>query len=523
MTAPISPPPQQSYLSNVDESRLPRGQCRYILLNPEIKGQRCACIGFTLNHDHPGVVCQCGHQSCYHVRDVDPQPGTDEVDRLRQRVRALEQQLDREYQGGLGGDLAAIVKRLGELEDVVEKSKEETAADIKGCYRNVSRTWQSVDQVIRRQKLQDTFWDERLDDHADSLSRLDDKFKELNEVSISIEERLESLERSDAETEDPIQAAMSALTQHELNDRTPLGPVRSTLRDLETIQGHEAERKLVTSDSNTPSAPKDSAVESQEWTVHISLLPSMSQPFPFEKDTRAYKRCLSRGLHRMVAVSGYDSDSFVSAVSESFGQLLKGRDWAPLHARLCDTQPLAGLPMLRHLDSALTKPSNYTHEFLSEHCAVLSPDGKIDSLYIAMLHDTVSWEELRASPTFLNGLASSWDFDPRLDRREPGSGGPSVTADAASCFPHHTAKKRQSTEISQGSETRCRSSSPTMTRTTQPSAAARTETTTNQAVAGMADISESDAYLRPFKVPRTTYDLPVTIKVQPRGETTALA
>merc|ERR1712169_99608 len=41
---------------------------------------------------------------------------------------------------------------------------------------------------------------------------------------------------------------------------------------------------------------------SQSWTVHVSLLPTSAQPFPFEKDTAAYKRCLSRGLHQVLVI-----------------------------------------------------------------------------------------------------------------------------------------------------------------------------------------------------------------------------
>ncbi|KAJ1329167.1 localization factor PodJL [Microdochium nivale] len=525
--SPPPPPPLPSHSSNIDESRLPRGQCRYILLNPEIRGQRCACIGFTLNHDHPGVVCQCGHQSCYHVKDLDPHPGAIETDHLRQRVRALEQQLDREYQGGLGRDLAVIVKRLGDLEEVVEKNKEEAAADIKGCYRNVSRTWQSVDQVIRRQKLQDSFLDERLDDHADNLSRLDDKFQELNEVSITIEERLDTLENGDVDTEDSVETALQVVSRHDRRVSPQPYLVRPASRTLTIMQSHEPEKKSVCTSNNIPSIPRDPMAETRDWTVHVSLLPSMSQPFPFEKDTRAYKRCLSRGLHKMIAVSGRSSDAFVSAVSTSFGQLLKGRSWAPLHARLCDTRPLAGLPMLRPLDPSSIRPDNYTYDFLLEYCAVLPTDGKIDSLYIAMQHDVLSWEQLRASPVFLKGLASSWDHDPRLDRQDFARNDSPVTVEARACLPQNAGKKRQAAEISQEPETRCPSSGPMMARTARSSTVAtKTDAATTTAVAAHAAEScdNGEAYLRPSKVPRTvTYDLPVSIKVQSRGEATALA
>ncbi|KAH7032827.1 uncharacterized protein B0I36DRAFT_101030 [Microdochium trichocladiopsis] len=518
MSPPISPPPQQSYATNLDEVRLPRGQCRYILLNPEIKGQRCACICFTLNHDHPGVVCQCGHQSCYHLKDLESPTGTSEVERLRQRVQALERQLDRDYQGGIGGDLGMIVKRLGELEEMVERHKEEAAADIKGCYRNVSRTWQSIDQVAKRQKLQDTILDERLDDHADNISRLDERFRELNEASISLEERIESLEEPRSDMDAP-QSTSSSPSQHTYRD--PISPIQprvdSSRKELHPTL--ESETRSMTNKTRTVVTPSNMTGPVQDWTVHVSLLPSISQPFPFEKDTRAYKRCLSRGLHQMIAVSGRDGQSFVSAVSSAFSHVLQGREWVPFHARLCDTHPLAGLPMLRPLDPTLAVPHSYTHEFLVKHCAVMAADGRIDSLYIALRHNDLTWEELRAAPVFLKGLESSWDHDPRL---APASLSFSCQP-ASSPTPHFARpvpKKRHAAEMSQGSEPYTDLQSAEGPRTTPATALVNTTADTRTVT---TEGSDSEDYARAAKVPRTNYDLPVSLKMRPHGEATAIA
>jgi len=120
----------------------------------------------------------------------------------------------------------------------------------------------------------------------------------------------------------------------------------------------------------------------------------------------------------MVVVHGSDSDAFVSAVSKSFGGLLRGRPWIPLQAQSCTAQQLAGLPMLRPLDPILVD-STYDVEFLRRHCAVCDPNGKIDSLYIAMQFDTLSWHFLKRSPVYLDGLEESWQYDPYLDSNDP--------------------------------------------------------------------------------------------------------
>jgi hypothetical protein len=160
--------------------------------------------------------------------------------------------------------------------------------------------------------------------------------------------------------------------------------------------------------------PPPSASPTLSWTVHISLLPDASRPFPFERDTNAYKRCLSRGLHQMVVVSGTDDSAFRTAVSRAFGGLLRGRPWMPLQAKLCDAEPLQGLPMLRQLDPKL-RDGQYDTEFLRQHCAVCDATGKIESLYIAMRTDTLSWHFLGRSPVFMEGLESCWAHDQYLD------------------------------------------------------------------------------------------------------------
>ena len=152
-----------------------------------------------------------------------------------------------------------------------------------------------------------------------------------------------------------------------------------------------------------------------EWSVHISLMPTASQPFPFEKDTMAYQRVQSRGLHRVVSVPGHDSASFVTATSNEFASLLKGRPWMPLVAKICDAEHVTGLPMLRQLPPNLIDSSLYDMDFLTAHCATLDHNGHILDLYIGMCHDYFSWSELASSPVYIPGLEACWVFDPFLD------------------------------------------------------------------------------------------------------------
>ncbi|KAF3760236.1 hypothetical protein M406DRAFT_95762 [Cryphonectria parasitica EP155] len=400
MSAHASPAPSTGPTPEADESTLPQGNCRYIMLVPEIKGNRCACVNFTLNKSRPGATCECGHLACFHHRTSEPPIDKQELVLLRQRVRQLEELLlkgsDKENE---------VIQRVSELEGVVETRTEEMSQEIKKTYGNINRAWHSIEELERRTGEHD----HRFRGVGGHLKNVDDELHllrgrqcELNDAELNLEERfLELVESIEDGLEDTSRRASSGASQ-----RRALPPVVS------------APSAPARPSSVQQSRPVTSAASEELWTVHVSLLPSNSLPFPFERHTNAYKRCLSRGLHQMVAVNGTSSDAFVSAVSQAFSRLLKNRPWVPLQAKLCDAESLQGLPMLRPLDPMLVG-SGYDVDFLRSHCAVLDTHGKIDSLYIAMQHSTLSWHALRHSPIFLPGLEASWEHDPMLDVNAP--------------------------------------------------------------------------------------------------------
>ncbi|KAI1266739.1 hypothetical protein F5Y18DRAFT_416501 [Xylariaceae sp. FL1019] len=437
-----------------DEGGLPHGQCRYILLNPEIKGHRCACVGFILNRSLPGVSCQCGHLSCYHVKTTESPPERGEVEDLRRRIQLLEGQLDRENPSGTGSILNQVVQRVSDLEEQFEMNKGEVNEEMQKCYSNVSRVWHSVTQLERNQSSWENRsgqYDERLDDHDDRIHRLDDRLIEIDEAAMAAEERVEVLEgksmsstshrgrvpASGSESESISPYNRNALrTQRALGTKSAAPPRPVPVSFPWSVQGRTSSG-VVTHQTRG------------SWTVHVSLLPTAAQPFPFEKDTNAYKRCLSRGLHQVIVVEGTDGESFTSAVTKAFGRLLQGREWVPLQARLCDAVTLEGLPMLRPLDASLIRGS-YDLEFLRDHCAVCHPNGKIESLYIAMLQETFSWHFLRRSPMHMEGLEASWGYDALLDPDEnlDDTSGEEDRLAAGDIMPLPSSLKRTASEMS---------------------------------------------------------------------------
>ncbi|KAJ9142771.1 Transcription initiation factor TFIIE subunit alpha [Pleurostoma richardsiae] len=429
MSTRTSPSPTQGPTPQADEADLPKGNCRYILLLPEVKGQRCACVNFTHNQAIPGATCDCGHLACFHTKTAEPAAAVDrqEVEALRQRLQFLEDH----YARGQEDSLGKVVARVSDLEGLVETRTDEISQEIKRTYGNLKLAWNSIGELERRSHHADyrfRYIDEKLASIGAELDRLHHRQLELNDADINLEERIVELADSIEEVDEIPEPRGRPARRKSTSDSTP-PPNRPAARQRPSSAStpHSQGSSLAVATTGAPvtsvrqtlmplrAAPMSSA---ETWTVHISLLPTSSQPFPFERNTNAYKRCLSRGLHQMVAINGSSSEAFVSAVSRAFQSLLRGRPWMPLQAKLCDAEQLQGLPMLRPLDQTLVD-CKYDADFLRRHCAVLDMSGKIDSLYIAMRYDTLSWHALRHSPSFLDGLEASWEYDPLLDPNSP--------------------------------------------------------------------------------------------------------
>jgi hypothetical protein len=242
---------------------------------------------------------------------------------------------------------------------------------------------------------------------------------ELQDADEVLGERLELLES--VEDGAPSRGRRRRNSASDLGNQMPMTPLRR--RSSASLPTREDAIPSTTSIQVFPApstymafrGPSMTPATSSSWTAHISLLPSAALPFPFEKDTNAYKRCLSRGLHQIVVVSGPSSRAFVASVEGAFGKLLRGRPWMPLQAKPCNAEPLQGLPMLRQLDSDLVE-GEFDLEFLKQHCAVCDPAGKIESLYIAMRSETFSWHFLHNSSVYKEGLEECWQYDRLLDR-----------------------------------------------------------------------------------------------------------
>ncbi|KAL1883013.1 hypothetical protein VTK73DRAFT_535 [Phialemonium thermophilum] len=445
--------------AQVDESDMPHGPCRFILLLPEIRGQRCACVNFTLNKAIPAATCICGHLACFHKKEDEPSG----MDELARRIKALEERRlveDRVARENDDDAYQGVLHRLSAIEDDLERSKEELHQEVKRVWSNSTPLWGSYQQLRSQvRQLEELLRkaEDRLTKFDGVLQRLDDRQLELQDADAYLEERIENIVET-IEEED--RRSRSWTRQNRPRHRsTPdtrrpsaqIGPLgvpfdviswrRPSLEDnagpgRRGFDGASMSAPAATQGPSevpfleTPTLQRRLSEPSASgiWTVHISLMPHASIPMPFERNTNAYLRCLSRGLHQMVAVRGPSAEAFDAAVAKAFGQLLKGRPWMPLQAMLCDAGPLAGLPMLRQLEPSLLS-ATFDEAFLREKCAVCDTTGKMDSLYITMREPhALSWNTLRRSPVVVEGLEESWEYDPLLDK-EPYDRGVAVVDD----------------------------------------------------------------------------------------------
>ncbi|EHL00381.1 hypothetical protein M7I_3663 [Glarea lozoyensis 74030] len=311
-----------------------------------------------------------------------------EVEELKARVRMLEHELDKERRGGGGG----LVDRLSRLEELVDRNREEGASETKALYRGMEGIWHHIGLWNKRAP----YYDDTIEGLVDDVHRMRNQLIEVDHASIRVEERVESLENSGA--------AIPILSRRR-RASTPPSVIDDVEQSIER-RGRPSPRDRETSIYRDMNDEDPNVRSFRERVSSVGSDPEAWTPFPFEKDTAAYKRCLSRGLHQVIVIPDATSFSFRTAISDAFQHILHGRQWQPLVAQLCNAKNLRGLPMLRQLERHLVD-MDYNMEFLERNCAVVDDSGKILDLYIAMSEETLSWVELKDISPFKPGLEAA--------------------------------------------------------------------------------------------------------------------
>ncbi|CAL3964896.1 unnamed protein product [Diplocarpon coronariae] len=300
------------------------------------------------------------------------------------------------------------------IEELVDRSTGETSSELKNAYHQQSNLLHSIGILNRLTP----HYDETIEGLVDNVQGIRDQLIEIGDASMHLEDKIDNMTSLDSAVISRRRKASSPSSLSVVSEHSGK-PEESDLSPKSTSPASRFPLHLIMADKATRirffrERVFSIGAGSQLWTVHVSLLPTSSQPFPFEKDTAAYKH-----LHQVVVVK--DCDSFMDAV-DAFWAVLRPPERTfvfgfnflrkihvpeapleiglirlkrnPLVARLCDAKSLQGLSMPRQLDQCLIEV-RYDAEFLQQNCAVNNENGKILDLYIATADDTVSWAELR--------------------------------------------------------------------------------------------------------------------------------
>ncbi|KAI9882859.1 MAG: hypothetical protein M1823_005388 [Watsoniomyces obsoletus] len=371
---------------------LPRGECRFILLLPDVNGQRCACQGFRRHDTVPGSSCECGHQACYHVPETSREGiERQELEALRTRVLTLEGECD--------------VRRVEEVRDRVERVEVmmgEGQARLDEDIRAVCRAVQGIHASVTRLQLM----------AAGRFLAHEDKIEGLLDRWTAIEGELERVRRR-------------------------LTAIDDVTMRLEDRMGGGGERSRSRSNSEMIAALGDIPLV---WTARVVMIPNQpwlgGEEVAWTVESTAYRRCLSRGLVREVVFGDVSAVSIKGAIEEIFTSALNGRNWMPLargSASSTNSFTLEHLPL-----DDMHEHNQWDRDFLSQYCLIELRTTQ--TLYMTLSEDDLTWGEIRQLHMEDESKedSSSWEHDEALDG--PTTNGPTTTTTTTPTnhHPHQT-------------------------------------------------------------------------------------
>lgn len=365
-------PRQQQQQQSSSDRQLPRGECRYILPDMDAEGvrQRCTCVSFSLNQNVPGSLCGCGHQAWHHISEpAGKYVPLDEHIALLDKFRKLEE-ISRKLQ-------EEVVKEKRERERAIRDTQ--TAH-----YQNMYHMRVYVDNNMQHIKTHADDRLERIEDKAagasDDVEKLTKSVQELDEIVMRLEEKLDS----------PIRRSMS-LTPVLEDDQEPNG---SNL-PIPSRPGPQLPFRI---ERQHPDA----------WDVRVILVPSKLMQFAYNIDSMAYRRCQTRGLHQDLHLQDRTYQTFVQCTEASFMAIFRRRAWMPLQCLRSSDMSLG------QLEPNSINPSLWDYNFLESQC-MAHDKLQGDVIFIALQHEELSWEDIRALPSRFGSDESCWEYHEQLD------------------------------------------------------------------------------------------------------------
>ncbi|KAF2817607.1 uncharacterized protein BDZ99DRAFT_457331 [Mytilinidion resinicola] len=373
--------PQQDH-----EPQLPRGECGFILPEPEHANggrQRCQCRSF-----YPDSVvrsrCGCGHQAWSHEAQPLASVSLQEHIEVVEEVKRLRDELKR---------FAVIEQELAK-ERMMREDRE--------------RMWKGIEERLYNNMR---FLKVHLDDKVEAVV---DKTQECHNEIKAVQERLIIVDESAMSLEDRVERlefgrgsmsrSMTPVVQPaQTPKQTPKVPHTPIPQLPQPMQMQTISELPIRTEKRYP----------QMWSTRVIFVPRRAQRFAYDPDSNGYRRCQSRNLQQTLDFSSQDSGAFVNGVEASFKGILRGRSWMPLTGHRPDDEPF-GRMALRQLPSEFCTRDVWDYPFLEDHC-IAHDKMQGDVLYIALQFEDATWHEIRFLPPVLGADELCWNHDEELD------------------------------------------------------------------------------------------------------------
>lgn len=383
--SPTSTPPPP-----LAPSSLPRGDCRFILLLPDVTGQRCACQGFRRNEALPGSSCECGHQACYHVPESRGEGvSRQEYDALLDRVASLE-----------GGQLHTrwtdddFRNRATALEGLVEQGQSRLSQDVRAACRAIQGLHASLSRLQLVASSRFVAHEDKIDGLIDRATALEDELRSVRGRVVAIDDLTMMLEDRLTEMSSPDGGDQPFAS---IEERLKAGGAPSIRNSF---------------------AAENDIISPSSWTAQVVLVPT---PFPkhiFSEQSKAHRRCTSRGLSREVTFVDRSGHTFQMTIETVFHEALKNRPWTPLAYRPSSCSvPMSALG-LEPLSEHLRQSASWGFDFLQEHQVLVGQPqkGSVRTLYITITDGAgFPWNEIRNLPKAHDSDDDCWEHDEALD------------------------------------------------------------------------------------------------------------
>ncbi len=371
-----------------DEVQLPRGECGFILPEPETSNgarQRCSCRSF-----FPDSVvrsrCGCGHQAWNHEAQPLSTVSMEEYVQAIEQMKRLKQE----------------VKRFENLEQELRQQifTERMARE------ELIRTNRAVEaRMYENMRLLKLSMDDRIEAVVDRTTELSDQIKMqgerlalVDELSMELENRVDWVEQSSGTSS----SGSPALSTPKARLPTPKAPPVPLLPLLMQPQ-HNLGQLPIRVDKKYPLS----------WSVRVIFILRKSQRFAYDPDSNGYKRCVSRKLQQNLEFPSQDSSCFANRIETAFKGVFRGRPWMPLTGHRPADEPF-GRMALTLLPPDLIYRDVWDYPFLEDHC-IAHDKLQGDLLYITLQYEDVTWNEIRFLPAVTSVDGSCWNHDEELD------------------------------------------------------------------------------------------------------------